>query len=82
MIEETYSEKGMSPFGHCPNQGGEAPAQICLPSFHQVVIFQISQFLLNSQNVFGHFLHNHHRWYFIPSCAQFFMSKKEDCCLN
>ena len=53
----------MFTFGHCPNQGGEAPAQKFWPVFHQVLIPKISHFILNSHNICmfsGHFLHHYH----------------------
>ena len=54
----------MFTFGHCPNQGGEAPARKFWPSFHQVQIPKMSKFLVKSHNIcmfFGHVLHHYHQ---------------------
>ena len=47
-IREDIPQKRMFTFRHCPNQGGEAPARKFWPSFHQVLIPKISQYLLKS----------------------------------
>ena len=61
-FREDLPLKRIITFGHCPNQGGEAPAQKFWPSFYQVLIPKYWDFLLKSHNICmfsGNFLHQY-----------------------
>ena len=62
-IREDIPLKRIITFEHCPNQGGEAPAQKFWPSFYQALIPKISKFLFKSHTCMfsGNFLHHYHQ---------------------